>query len=109
MIDPEYARKRLLDLKDETEKLSLDATENRKPVALDQQSVGRLSRMDSLQVQAMDKAQEIGRQKLLLKIKAALARIYDGDYGYCTRCDEEISDKRLDLDPATPLCITCAR
>jgi len=102
-------RKKLEALRDETIALSEAVRENRKPVALDQQSVGRLSRMDSLQVQAMDKAQDAARQKQILRINAALERLEHGDYGYCATCDEEIGEKRLELDPATPLCIRCAR
>ena len=102
-------RKKLTALYDETLALSEAAKENRKPVALDQQSVGRLSRMDSLQVQAMDKAQDATRQKKLLKIKAALKRLDAGDYGYCVTCDEPIGEKRLDLDPSVPLCISCTK
>ena len=102
-------RKKLTALYDETLTLSEAAKENRKPVALDQQSVGRLSRMDSLQVQAMDKAQDAARQKKRLKIKAALKRLDAGDYGYCVSCDEPIGEKRLDLDPSVPLCISCAK
>ena len=74
-------RQKLTALYDETLALSEAAKDNRKPVVLDQQSVGRLSRMDSLQVQAMDKAQDAARQKKLLKIKAALKRLDAGDYG----------------------------
>ena len=102
-------RQKLTSLYDETLALSEAAKENRKPVALDQQSVGRLSRMDSLQVQAMDKAQDAARQKKRLKIKAALKRLDAGDYGYCVSCDEPIGEKRLDLDPSVPLCISCAK
>ena len=102
-------RQKLTALYDETLALSEAAKENRKPVALDQQSVGRLSRMDSLQVQAMDKAQDAARQKKRLKIKAALKRLDAGDYGYCVSCDEPIGEKRLDLDPSVPLCISCAK
>lgn len=102
-------RQKLTTLYEETLALSEAAKDNRKPVALDQQSVGRLSRMDSLQVQAMDKAQEAARQKKLIKIKAALARLEAGDYGYCVSCDEPIGEKRLDLDPSLPLCIACAK
>jgi len=102
-------RKILLDMLAELEALRAAARENRKPVALDQQAVGRLSRMDSLQVQAMDKAQEASRQKQRLKIQAALARLEAGAYGFCVTCDEKISKKRLALDPAIPLCIECAR
>jgi len=102
-------RSRLLDMKAELEALSDAASENRKPVSLDQQSIGRLSRMDSLQVQAMDMAQEEARKKRIVKINAAIKRLDDGDYGYCVKCDEAISAKRLELDPASPLCIDCAR
>jgi len=102
-------RQHLKTLRDETLALSDAARENRKPVALDQQSVGRLSRMDSLQVQAMDKAQDAARQKRILRINAALERLGTGDYGFCATCDEAIGKKRLALNPATPLCIKCAR
>jgi DnaK suppressor protein len=99
---------RLIAMRDEVLTLSAAASDNRKPVALDQQSVGRLSRMDSLQVHAMDMAQETARRKAVIRIDAALTRLSAGDYGYCAKCDEEISKKRLELDPAVPLCIRCA-
>lgn len=102
-------RIRLLGLIREQENLSQAALDNRKPVALDQQSIGRLSRMDSLQVQAMDQAQEQVRRKQIVRLKAALERLDTGDYGYCVTCDEPIGEKRLELDPATPLCIGCAK
>jgi len=108
-MDMKLIHDKLVSLYEETMALSEAAKDNRKPVALDQQSVGRLSRMDSLQVQAMDKAQDAARQKKLLKIKAAMARLDIGDYGYCVTCDEPIGQKRLDLDPSTPLCISCAK
>nr|WP_319251890.1 TraR/DksA family transcriptional regulator [uncultured Celeribacter sp.] len=41
-------------------------------------------------------------------IDAALARMDSGDYGICARCGDEISDKRLDVLPYTPVCMTCA-
>ena len=108
-MDIKTAKKRLLKMKAELESLSKAAGANRKPVALDQQSVGRLSRMDSLQVQAMDQAAEQQRRKTVLRIDAALARIDNNDFGYCVTCDEPIVEKRLEFDPSTPLCIECAR
>jgi len=77
-------------------------------VELDQSSVGRLSRMDALQGQAMSRERDRRRQIELQKIAAALRRIEAGDYGDCVRCGEEIAIGRLELDPATPLCIDCA-
>lgn len=77
-------------------------------VQLDQSSVGRLSRMDALQGQAMAQERERRRALELQRIGAALRRIEAGEFGDCVRCGEEIAGKRLDLDPATPLCIYCA-
>lgn len=42
-------------------------------------------------------------------IEAALIRIADDEYGYCTQCGAEIASERLDLLPATPFCASCAR
>jgi len=81
----------------------------RAPVQLDQQSVGRLSRMDALQVQAMAKAEQVRRDTRLQRVDAALKRLDDGIFGECVRCGEIIDDKRLDADPAATLCIACAR
>jgi len=108
-MDANAIKEKLENLREDIVALSEAAKDNRKPVALDQQSVGRLSRMDSLQVQAMDKAQETARQKRLVRIDAALGRLEAGDYGYCAACDEEIGAKRLELDPAVPLCFGCAK
>ena len=83
--------------------------EERAPVTLDQQSVGRLSRMDALQVQEMAKASEGRRQARLRQIQAAIQRIDDGEFGECLNCGEPIGAKRLELDPAVPACIKCAR
>ena len=101
-------RSRLEALRDEILALSEGAREDRKPVTLDQQSVGRLSRQDSLQVQAMARAADARRVVQLQQIEAALMRLEEGDYGYCVECGEEIEPRRLDLDPAIPRCAACA-
>lgn len=77
-------------------------------VQLDQQSVGRLSRMDALQNQAMAKAQQARRDTEKARLSAALERMEAGDYGYCDGCGEEIPRRRLELDPAATLCVSCA-
>jgi len=77
-------------------------------VQLDQQSVGRLSRMDALQMQAMARAQQGRRDAESARLRQALARIDEGDFGWCEDCGEEIAVKRLELNPATTLCINCA-
>ena len=78
------------------------------PVELDQTSVGRLTRMDALQSQAMAAEVERRREVELARIVTALERIKQGEYGDCVSCGEPIAPKRLELDPATPLCLSCA-
>jgi DnaK suppressor protein len=77
-------------------------------VELDQARVGRLSRMDALQAQAMSQASDQRREAMLRKITAAIGRIENDSYGACRSCDEAISRKRLEFDPTSLLCIDCA-
>lgn len=107
-LDSQASCQRLLDLKSELIALSDKASDDRKPVTLDQQSVGRLSRQDSLQVQAMAKAADAHRAMELRRIEAALKRLEDDEYGYCVECGEEIAENRLKSDPAAPRCAACA-
>jgi len=83
--------------------------EQGKTAELDQSRVGRLSRMDAMQQQAMARASARRTEVELQRIRAALQRIISGEYGICTRCEEEIAAGRLNVDPATLLCIECAR
>lgn len=83
-------------------------TEARRPVALDQQSVGRLSRVDALQMQSMAQCQERRRHVEKDRVEAALLRLESGEYGYCAVCGDEIGLKRLEFDPAANTCIHCA-
>ena len=82
--------------------------DDRRPVELDQTSVGRASRMDAMQVQAMAVASEQRRHDEARRIEAAIKRIDEGEYGYCTACGEEIAEKRLAADPIVATCIACA-
>jgi len=107
-IDLESARKALNARRDEILSLSEISSESRDAVALDQQSVGRLSRMDAMQAQAMAKANERQRRIELSRIEAALRRIEEDEYGYCQKCGEEIAPERLRVDPAASFCVDCA-
>ena len=82
--------------------------ESRRPVELDQTRLGRLSRMDALQAQAMAIETDRRRGVEMNRIEAALKRFKNGEFGYCRSCDVEIPAKRLEFDPATPFCVDCA-
>ena len=88
--------------------LSAVARDSRAPVALDQQSVGRLSRMDAMQQQSMELATEAAAGNVCRCWLQLNIELRTGDYGHCLACDGEIAFKRLEIDPAATRCIACA-
>lgn len=107
-LEMESVRERLRAMRAELLEESESSRDARDTVMLDQTSVGRLSRMDALQGQAMAKAEEERRQLALRRIAAALTRIDRGEYGECIECGEWIATKRLEWDPLVLKCIDCA-
>ena len=107
-IDRKMARKRLTARKTDLVELSELSEDARAPVELDQQAVGRLSRMDALQNQAMQQATERARKRDLVRIDMAERRLAEGGYGYCEECGGEIPDGRLVIDPMAERCVNCA-
>ena len=79
-----------------------------RPVELDQQAVGRLSRMDSLQNQHMSRNLQKREQIRYAAIRRALDRMDDGTYGICPGCDEEIEVGRLMIMPEVEHCPICS-
>jgi DnaK suppressor protein len=77
-------------------------------VELDQARIGRLSRMDAMQAQAMSVETGRRRRQQLRDIEAALQRIEACDYGDCLECGEGIAPARLNIEPGARLCINCA-
>lgn len=83
--------------------------DDQKTVTLDQQSVGRLSRMDAMQRQAMAQALARRRAARRQRILAALKRVAEDEFGYCQECGDDIAPARLTLDPTVSLCLNCAK
>ncbi len=48
-------------------------------------------------------------RKLISKIREALQRIEDGEFGVCESCGDDIGIERLKARPVTTLCIDCKR
>ena len=71
-MDQPGFRESILQEIDELRALSDRSKDSRAPVELDQQSVGRLSRMDAMQQQSMDLAREERRRQRLAVLGAAL-------------------------------------
>ena len=77
-------------------------------VTLDQSKVGRLSRMDAMQVQAMAQATALRRQQEIRELQQALSRMADDSFGQCSGCLELIDPRRIAHNPAVILCLACA-
>ena len=101
-------KKALIKLRETLLKAQETGEEAEQTVELDQTRVGRLSRMDAMQAQAMSKETGRRRRQKLLQIEAALRRIENDEYGYCQECGEDIAPARLQVDPTVLLCIRCA-
>ena len=100
-------RQRLLQLRAELLSSAESYREATRPVELDQARVGRLSRMDALQGQAMAQESARRREAHLVRIEGALQRIEAGGFGYCYVCGQEIGLRRLEADPTATRCIAC--
>ena len=102
-------RERLLKLREDLESMATTSDQSSQVVELDQTRMGRLSRMDAMQAQAMSQESGRRREMMLRKIAAALERIDNGNFGHCRSCEEPIHRKRLEFDATTLLCIQCAQ
>ena len=102
-------RKRLEAIQSELISNDEKGRESTGTVSLDQSRVGRLSRMDAMQGQAIAAEAQRRRRIRMESVKEALDRIDAGSYGICVSCEEDIDPRRLEFDPAAALCITCAR
>lgn len=103
-----HYRQLLLSRRDELRRREAEGSEATATVELDQQSVGRLSRMDALQAQQMAHETVRRRRRELMRIEAALQRMDAGEYGCCVACGEDMDPRRLDVDPSHTHCVACA-
>jgi len=106
--DVEHFEGLLREQRTQLEQTAQIGKESSSPVELDLSRVGRLSRMDALQAQAMSIESVRRREAKMRKIDAALERIRKGDYGFCLQCGEAVDPSRLHFDPSASLCIRCA-
>ena len=107
-MDLKNIKEDLLARRDDLVELAGAAHSAARPVELDQTRVGRISRMDAIQGQAMARETARRRDLEITRIDAALKRVEQDEYGYCLSCGEKIAVKRLALDPMAPICVTCA-
>lgn len=74
----------------------------------DQARVGRPSRIDAMQSQAMPQASSRRRGRPLVRIEAALVRLDCDDYGVRGGREQPVDPRRPDIDPTARPGIGCA-
>jgi DnaK suppressor protein len=99
-------RRRLLAMSAQVEALLTQTEADTRPVDLEL-PIGRLTRIDAIQMQAM--AQQNRRQVEARgqQVAAALNAFGAGTYGLCRHCKGPISLRRLEVLPETPFCLDC--
>jgi DnaK suppressor protein len=97
----------LRDLKDELTARLHSGADAARPVQLDQSAVGRLSRMDAMQSQAMAQAARRTLKIRLTQCDAALRAVEQDEYGTCRKCEEPVGIARLSARPEAPFCLEC--
>ena len=83
--------------------------ESARPRDLEQDTVGRLSRIDALQNAGLTANLQERERSQLRQVVEALRRIEDGTYGLCNGCGVTIPMERLMVFPETLACGKCAR
>ncbi|MFQ3323744.1 MAG: DnaK suppressor protein [Pseudomonadales bacterium] len=81
--------------------------EQAEPVVLDQQSIGRVSRIDAITQQQIAKAGERQAIEKIKQLHAAQLKISDDDYGWCEACGDAIGFERLSIQPEVIKCLRC--
>ena len=72
-------------------------------------SIGRLSRLDSMQMQQMALAGKRRLEEERARLQEALHRIDTGAYGRCLLCGQDIAIERLEYQPDAVTCVPCMR
>lgn len=81
-----------------------DMTQPVKP----ENSLGRISRMDAINNKAVLESSLRNKRNKLNKLKVALLKIEDSDFGICHNCKKPIQEGRLMFLPESTKCIRCA-
>lgn len=71
-------------------------------------SIGRLSRLDSMQMQQLSRDAQQRQKSELYRLKEALNRLDQGFFGKCQLCGADIGEERLEIQLDASFCIGCA-
>lgn len=86
----------------------MDASAEEREAVSPDRSIGRLSRLDAMQMQEVAKDAQRRREERLQLLEAARDRMDEGEYGNCEVCHEAIPWPRLEAQPEATRCGKCA-
>ncbi|MEM8934041.1 MAG: TraR/DksA C4-type zinc finger protein, partial [Acidobacteriota bacterium] len=95
---------RLTAAQTQIEALLTQTSDDVRPVDLEL-PIGRLTRIDAIQMQGMA---QMNRHQLEIRrrqVDAALDCFAKGTYGLCRKCREPVGFERLDVLPESPFCL----
>ncbi|WP_319228142.1 TraR/DksA C4-type zinc finger protein [Draconibacterium orientale] len=93
---------------DKTEKLIQEYAELTKPIS-PENAIGRISRMDAINNKSITEATLRKAKEKLEKLKFALARVDDDDFGRCISCKKPIPLGRILIMPQARTCVKCSQ
>lgn len=91
----------------ETAKDISELEELTKPIS-PENAIGRVSRMDAINNKSINEAALIQARTKLDKLKFALDKCAEPEFGSCKRCKKNIPMGRLLLMPESFFCVQCA-
>ncbi len=97
---------RLLDAKASIQALLSQTAADTQPVDLNL-PIGRLTRIDAIQMQGMAQMNRHQLEIRLQQVEAALLAHDRGDYGVCRSCKGPMRIERLEVLPESPFCVEC--
>jgi len=71
-------------------------------------AIGRLTRMDAIQQKQMAEANLKSTEAQISKLKKALEKLDDPDFGVCASCGKDIPLGRILAVPEAKICVPCA-
>lgn len=88
---------------------SMESTKEDREAISPDKSIGRLSRLDSMQMQQMALGMNNRMQEEARQLKEALKRIDNSRYGICEMCRQDIPMERLEFQLDATICVDCFR
>jgi len=90
-----------------TETHILEYKELTKPIA-PENAIGRISRMDAINNKSVIEAALRKAKEKLEKLRLALSKVDDEDFGLCVRCHKPIPLGRILIMPQARSCVACS-